>query len=452
LAIHKLTDAKIRNAGPGTYQDGEGLELIVKDTGAASWKQRFTFNGQRTRVGLGPYPQISLATARTRSTDVKRDIAHGIDPRKKVAVERIETFAEATAYLFELKRPSLKGEGTAGRWMSAIDKHVLPHIGAKDVATITLQDVLKVMRPIWAQDLGRKTLPKIAAIMENARGRDPRVLADVESLAKAQLPQVRRQNVNHPALPWRDMPDLWLSLGDDVPSLSFKFYLLNIPRVANVTHSKWGEVTKSEDGFHVWDIPPENMKTGEPFAAPLTRQSLQILKQAKKLDSPQGYVFPFPESFKKGIVSENRWANMLKDANWIATCGRIAVPHGFRATFATWCGDKQICDITMQKRCIQHKVENKNDAAYLRSVLLPPRLEVMQQWADFITSGEKRRAASAKFHAEMQEIVTDDGRTHNDIELELRQTREEALEAAEIERHAKEEQKQLHRAHGGEDE
>ncbi|SFG96518.1 Integrase [Palleronia marisminoris] len=392
MAIHKLTDWEVRNA-TGERSDGGQLYLKVTPAGSRSWVFRWTVEGKRCRRGLGAYPGVSLALARATAAEWRQRLAEGGDIRERTKPAKAETFAEATAKLFELKQSALKGGGEAGRWMSTLNHHALSRpFAAKAVAEIVLADVVEIVRPVWERDVGRKLLNKIGQVMENARGRDARVLADVEKLAKAQLPQVRRRSVNHPALAWRDMPSLWASAGDDVKGLSFRFYLLNVPRVANVTRARWGEVDW-EAG--VWDIPPENMKSEEPFAAPLSRQSVDILREAKRRwgSSPDDYIFPDEDAYKHGRVSENAWGNWLKEGGWPSTCGKIAVPHGFRATFGTWCGDEEICSRVMQKRCIQHKVESPQDAAYLRSQLLRPRRDIMQAWADHVTSSEAERKA-----------------------------------------------------------
>ena len=185
------------------------------------------------------------------------------------------------------------------------------------------------------------------------------------------------------------MPELWLALGDSVVHTGLKFYLLNLPRTSNVTQMVWSEVDWKN---RVWDIPPARMKTDVGFSAPLSKQSLEVLKFAKmKFKGSSDYVFPSASAWKTGVISGNSWGKWLEEHKWKASDGRYVVPHGFRATFGTWCGDNSVCDKDMQKRCIQHVVESSEDAAYLRSKLLPQRLAVMQKWADFVTSLEAEK-------------------------------------------------------------
>ncbi|MEW6125220.1 MAG: Arm DNA-binding domain-containing protein [Pseudomonadota bacterium] len=59
-----LTDAKAKKAGPGKYGDGDGLQLSVSAKGARKWILRFMLAGRAREMGLGAYPEVSLAQAR----------------------------------------------------------------------------------------------------------------------------------------------------------------------------------------------------------------------------------------------------------------------------------------------------------------------------------------------------------------------------------------------------
>ena len=56
----KLTDRAAKTVGPGKYGDGDGLALVVSETGARKWVLRYQLNGRRRDMGLGPYPEVEL--------------------------------------------------------------------------------------------------------------------------------------------------------------------------------------------------------------------------------------------------------------------------------------------------------------------------------------------------------------------------------------------------------
>ena len=64
----KLTDRTVKTAPAGRHMDGtvRGLSLLVKPTGGRSWVLRYQHKGVRRDMGLGPYPEVSLAEARER--------------------------------------------------------------------------------------------------------------------------------------------------------------------------------------------------------------------------------------------------------------------------------------------------------------------------------------------------------------------------------------------------
>ncbi len=96
MAIERLTDRAVRAAKPaisngekrtpkGTaipkfYSDGKGLLLRVGPTGSKSWVFRYTTAGKVHDMGLGPYPERSLADARDLAMAQRRLRLDGKDP------------------------------------------------------------------------------------------------------------------------------------------------------------------------------------------------------------------------------------------------------------------------------------------------------------------------------------------------------------------------------------
>ncbi len=61
--VEKLSPTALRSKGPGLHPDGRGLYLQVKN-GGRSWVLRYMLGGKARHMGLGPYPDVSLADAR----------------------------------------------------------------------------------------------------------------------------------------------------------------------------------------------------------------------------------------------------------------------------------------------------------------------------------------------------------------------------------------------------
>ena len=84
-ALSAVTVRQIKT--PGRYADGNGLYLVVTDTGARMWQWRGTVRGRRCELGMGSVSFLSAeggeghraasgAASRTRAV-IRRSIATG---------------------------------------------------------------------------------------------------------------------------------------------------------------------------------------------------------------------------------------------------------------------------------------------------------------------------------------------------------------------------------------
>jgi len=66
--FHKLCDLKARTISkPGRHSNGGGLYLRVRNVNAKSWAFKWVSNGKSYEYGLGGYPAVTHAAARTRN-------------------------------------------------------------------------------------------------------------------------------------------------------------------------------------------------------------------------------------------------------------------------------------------------------------------------------------------------------------------------------------------------
>lgn len=82
----KLNARQVETAKPAEKDyklpDGNGLILLVKTSGAKYWRYRYTFAGKEKMLALGVYPAVSLAAAREKRDEARRNVAAGVDPVK----------------------------------------------------------------------------------------------------------------------------------------------------------------------------------------------------------------------------------------------------------------------------------------------------------------------------------------------------------------------------------
>jgi hypothetical protein len=69
--IVPLSDIQVRNAKTTTF-DGGGLYLLVSPTGGKLWRFKYRYAGKGRLLSFGSYPEISLADARQRRDEARK--------------------------------------------------------------------------------------------------------------------------------------------------------------------------------------------------------------------------------------------------------------------------------------------------------------------------------------------------------------------------------------------
>src|SRR6266851_3186854 len=144
----KLSAIEVRQAkGPAVLHDGGGLYLRVSATGARSWVFRFQLDGKRRDMGLGPYPDISLAEARARASAHRNQRRDGIDPldakaaqrqAQRVFIAKGRTFRECAVEFIERNQAGWRNAKHRRQWGNTLETYVYPIIGDLPVAAVDI--------------------------------------------------------------------------------------------------------------------------------------------------------------------------------------------------------------------------------------------------------------------------------------------------------------------------
>ena len=135
-----------------------GLLMQLTPNGGRSWLLRASVGGKRREIGLGGFPDVTLAQARDRARDTKEKIRSGIDPveeRKatRAALETAQrrglTFADAVDRCLAAKLDAFKNAKHRDQWRNTLNTYAMPDLRNMLVDEITVQDVLRVLEPIW---------------------------------------------------------------------------------------------------------------------------------------------------------------------------------------------------------------------------------------------------------------------------------------------------------------
>lgn len=162
-----LTAAKVKNAGPGKHQDGQGLILRVYVSGSRCWVLRVTVDGRRREIGLGAWPEVSLADARAKALEHRAAVASGRDPLAEKRRRDVPTFRAAAKRVLDANRARWRNERTATLWWASLENHAFALIGEMAVDRITQSDVLQCVEPIWTTrtETARKVRQRIRAVL-----------------------------------------------------------------------------------------------------------------------------------------------------------------------------------------------------------------------------------------------------------------------------------------------
>src|SRR5262245_11850055 len=105
--FNQLTDREVRTLGTGRHGDGGGLALDVEAgakgrDGQARLRRTWVFRFKGRTMGLGAFPDVTLAQAREKAADARRQLEAGVDP---IAARRIQkagaSVAKAKAMTFD---------------------------------------------------------------------------------------------------------------------------------------------------------------------------------------------------------------------------------------------------------------------------------------------------------------------------------------------------------------
>jgi integrase len=401
--VERLTALAIAKvAKPGLYYDSDCLYLQVTGGGARRlskcWVYRYQINGRRRYMGLGPLALVSLAEARIKTLEVRKQVYDGIDPievrrarKLQAALERAKgmTFQYCAERYVASHKAAWSNTKHAAQWDATLSAYVYPVIGKLAVQDVDTPLVLKILEPIWATkaETARRLRGRIEVVLDWARvqgyrtGDNPaRWRGHMDKL----LPHHKRVKrvKHHAALAYGDLPDFIVKLRKEegVAARALEFAILTAARTSEVIGAPPEEIKDD-----VWVIPGDRMKAGREHRVPLSATARAI---AQKMVSDIGAPYIFP-----GRKSEKPLSNMAM----LELLKRMGHPelttHGFRSTFRDWASEMTEHASEVVEMALAHTIESDVEAAYRRGDLFRKRIKLMADWADFCGSGKPTRTA-----------------------------------------------------------
>ena len=289
------------------------------------------------------------------------------------------TFEKAEAVCFAEKRETRRSDGRAKGWRRAMNRYVLPKIGAMPVDRVGSAAVYEVLRPIALA--GKHSIVKVAgtaitAVLEWARIAEFRAEGSQVATVRRRLPKRVGGPKHHRALRFSEVAGALARIDAThcAPSTkrAMRFTALTASRRVEVRWATWEQFDVKAA---VWVKPAQATKTAKTHRVPLSRQALAVLAEARK--GTRGALV-FPGTCPGAMMGNVVMTQALRNA------GVTASGHAFRSSFKGWAREHDV-DELLSEFALAHVEGSATVAAYARDDLLEKRRPVMQAWADCIS-------------------------------------------------------------------
>ncbi|AYJ86886.1 DUF4102 domain-containing protein [Sphingomonas paeninsulae] len=383
----KLTTLSFKAAiAPGTYQDGEGLMLVVKSAKSRSWQVRVQVDGKRRDFGLGSAGKVSLSAARAKAQELRTLYQSGVDPVAKKRADKlarlsIPTFREAAKLVHDEQKAGWRNVKHRADWLSSLERLAFDHIGDERIDLVDVPMVRDLLLPIWLEkpETARRVRQRVKAVLDWAAAKGFRTSLDLSGLNKG-LPRQPKGDNHFAAMDYVKVPSFIAAVKaapETTGRLALLFTIYTAARSGEVRGATWGEIDLDAK---LWTIAGIRMKAGKEHIVPLPAPAVKILKHlAEARKGGKGEVIFI--GTKERPISDMTMSKVLRDMSEPFTV------HGFRSSFKDWAVESTGFPDAVSEAALAHLDKDRVRAAYRRTDFLKMRGDLMAAWANFVDGG-----------------------------------------------------------------
>ena len=330
-----LTDAQIKGLKPKagarySKADGNGLLLDVTPGGVRSWVFRYRLNGNREKVVLGRYPDLSLKAARAERDKLAARVVRGDSPAIERKLARAGMATNPTLREFGERYYS---EIVVQRWKEPkhirryLDNEIFPTLGEKalkDVNALDVQGLVYRKRDNGQVAAAMQLRNVIKQIFDYAVERrlvtvNPAAMVATRFIGKAR----RRYRVLAPNEIRLYLRTVYQSNMRRQFKLALHIILLTLSRKSELLLARWKDVDLDKGE---WLIPTENAKGGRPHLVYLSTQVAEMFRELKALAGESELVLPGRGSRTRPLAKNalNK-ALIWSNCQWLHGCGVVFV-------------------------------------------------------------------------------------------------------------------------------
>ncbi|KQQ56734.1 integrase [Pseudomonas sp. Leaf129] len=387
----RLSDVKVKAAKPKEkdyiLSDGDGLQMRVRANGSKLWNFNYIHPATKKRVnmGLGTFPEVSLAQARKRTVESRELVAQGLDPKEKRDADRRtlkaateHTFKNVASAWFDLKKDSVTTAYAEDIWRS-LTLHVFPDLATTPISAMTAPAVIKLLRPLETKgslETVKRLSQRLNEIMTygvNSGLIHSNPLSGIRSVFK------KPKKKNMAALAPDELKELMVTVANAsikrTTRCLIEWQLHTMTRPAEAATTRWVDIDFEK---RIWTIPAERMKKRRTHIIPLTEQAMGLLEVIKRYSGHREYVFPADRNPRTHCNSQT--ANMaLKRMGFE---GRL-VSHGMRSMASTILNEHG-WEPELIEVALAHVDKDEVRSAYNRADYIDRRRPMMAWWSEHI--------------------------------------------------------------------
>lgn len=372
---------------PGRHSIGGGLILVVNAGGARSWLARIRdATGRRRDIGLGSYPEVSLAAARARVAEMRQQVRAGLDPvaEKRNARDGIPTFKAAAEAVHAERKGGFRNTKHAAQWINTIREYANPSFGHVPVDKITVAMIVVALKKIWLEkpETARRVLQRVGTVIAWSVAHGHREHEASMQAIRMGLPPQPKGVKHHPAVPYQDAPAAMRRLLDKPESAArqcLRFLILTGARSGEARGARWSEIDMEA---RTWTIPPDRIKMEKEHIVPLSDPAFALVKALYAVRGDDR-LFPALRTRRNAGNPDAVMSDVaLSKAHKEVAPGTTV--HGWRSTFRDWGAEETTFQREVLEKALAHQIENAVERAYRRGDLLEKRRQAMTAWANYL--------------------------------------------------------------------
>jgi integrase len=381
-----LTDAGIKALKPRAARymvsDGRGLSLDILPSGKMAWLYRYSLQGERGKMTLGGYPDLTLRKARERRDELATQVAGGKSPAAEVKQRRAGLSTNPTVRGFAERYYK---EQVVRRWKNPkiirryLDNEILPSLGDKTLKDVNALDVQALVYrkrdngQVQAAMQLRNVIKQMFsyAVETQMVTVNPAVMVVTRYIGKAR----KRSRVLTPSEIHLYLHTIYQSNIRRQFKLALHIILLTLSRKSELLLARWEHVD-FEAGE--WLIPAENAKGAKPHIVYLSTQVAEMFRELKALAGDSELVMP-----GRGSLTRPFAANALNKALEGLTFDMDPLTiHDLRRTGATLLTENGFNRDVIEK-ALSHEVGGIR-TVYIIAEYAEQRKKMLQWWGDYV--------------------------------------------------------------------